>query len=576
MKSNGRVDEWLFGNPVRAMFVYMALSAILWTLQCCVLQNVLGGDALETITWGAQKTWGHWQHPPLSGWIGHAAAVLSGYSDWGSYLLCQLCLICGVSFSYLTMRQFWDRHKSATGAMLLYFLFDSYNPGWMRFSTYDAEIALFPIAFLLFFSAASQDAAWRATTRTEKLGEFWRWLIFGFVSGLGMLNKYSFGLFLAGAAVYMLIDAKRRGKLLTPGPWLALIVFTAVIFPHVEWLTENDFCCLGHVNIRMHEKHDWTTPFVAFGTAVYPLLLMGGVLLITWFLGRRETGESLFSKRMWSKKEIVADWRNNFPRMQWKKLFSKRFWLKKRIASKRRNNFPHWIGCPALFCGALCVTGIPKLALIAMAAAGSEVIMKWFSTMESLSGAFLLAALPASYAVGRKFFRTVWWLLVGFTMLLYIAQTAYTALATAPRLHSNPEVIKDIVLDHWHKFRPGEMPRYAIANRWYAQLMENYSKGAIRGYDTEDEITWKLYGDDILEHGAIMLGDPENTLEFYPHVNYPVTWEKRVYSYKSLLGPMKRRSFHVAYFPSARERELESKKPGFESRKKPYEIRKAH
>ena len=42
-----------------------------------LLQNHLGLDILETISWGAQWEWGHFKHPPLSGWLGYLFSLLS-------------------------------------------------------------------------------------------------------------------------------------------------------------------------------------------------------------------------------------------------------------------------------------------------------------------------------------------------------------------------------------------------------------------------------------------------------------------------------------------------------------------
>ena len=53
-------------RPTAALLLFMGVIMTMWTLQCSLLQNILGLDILETVTWGAQMTWGHSKHPPLS------------------------------------------------------------------------------------------------------------------------------------------------------------------------------------------------------------------------------------------------------------------------------------------------------------------------------------------------------------------------------------------------------------------------------------------------------------------------------------------------------------------------------
>ena len=113
----------LWDRPVNLMLFFMAFAMVFWTVQCSLLQNILGLDILETITWGAQMTLGHSKHPPLSGWVGYFFSVLSGHSDWSLYFAAQLSLMTGAWFVYKLARMFWDEYASAVAALLLFFLF---------------------------------------------------------------------------------------------------------------------------------------------------------------------------------------------------------------------------------------------------------------------------------------------------------------------------------------------------------------------------------------------------------------------------------------------------------------------
>ena len=177
----------LFDHPGKTVLFFALLIAGFYTLQCTLFQNILGLDVLETITWGAQGVMGHTKHPPLSGWIGYAVSKICGHHDFGMYLAAQLCLAGGVIFVYRTARLFLDPYRSGTAALLLYFLF-YYNPSETKFCTYPLEMLLVPVTVYFFFKALQS-------------GKRFHWAASGIFAGLGILNKYSCGLFLIALAV---------------------------------------------------------------------------------------------------------------------------------------------------------------------------------------------------------------------------------------------------------------------------------------------------------------------------------------------------------------------------------------
>ena len=88
--------QTFWDRPTAALLLFMGVIMTMWTLQCSLLQNILGLDILETVTWGAQMTWGHSKHPPLSGWLGYFFSAISGHADWSLYLAAQASLMIGV------------------------------------------------------------------------------------------------------------------------------------------------------------------------------------------------------------------------------------------------------------------------------------------------------------------------------------------------------------------------------------------------------------------------------------------------------------------------------------------------
>lgn len=317
-------------KPAQALLLFMGCAVCIWTLQCSLLQNHLGLDILETISWGAQWEWGHFKHPPLSGWLGYLFSLASGHSDWSLYLAAQLCLMIGVWYVYKLARLFLDEYSSATAAILLYFLF-YYNPSETKFSTYFVEIALRPITAYYFFKALME----------KKLVN---WIIFGFCCGLGILNKYSAGLLFIGFALIFLLKAEYRKQFFSAGPWIAMAVFLAVIAPHIRWLFQNDFACFQHVGNRIHEEHPWYIPLLTAGAALYPFAVQLGVLFLSSLPGFKNR------KREEIRKDILL-----------------------------------W---------SLILTVIPSGFFVLLSLFGSGIVLMWFCSVESWTGIASVAFFP--------------------------------------------------------------------------------------------------------------------------------------------------------------------------------------
>jgi hypothetical protein len=78
---------------------------------------------------------------------------------------------------------------------------------------------------------------WRATTQ----GKLLDWILLGVFGGLSLWAKYSSGILLVVAAAWILWDPQARKRILTPGPWLALIAFALTIAPQVLWLMQHEY-----------------------------------------------------------------------------------------------------------------------------------------------------------------------------------------------------------------------------------------------------------------------------------------------------------------------------------------------
>jgi 4-amino-4-deoxy-L-arabinose transferase-like glycosyltransferase len=125
---------------------------------------------------------------------------------------------------------------------------------------------------------------WRATTQ----GGAGYWLMLGVFAGLSMWAKYSSGVLLVIAAAWMVWDGQARKRILTPGPWLALLAFVLVITPQVAWLVEHDFAPFAYA-ARRASVAEWYEPLEFLLTLAVDHLPMFILLAAAGFFARPTT-----------------------------------------------------------------------------------------------------------------------------------------------------------------------------------------------------------------------------------------------------------------------------------------------
>jgi hypothetical protein len=82
----------------------------------------------------------------------------------------------------------------------------------------------------------------------------------GIVGCLGTLSKYAMGLWFVGLLAFLLIDRRSRGWLVTPWPYVALVIALAGFASPVVWNIENDWVTARHVGRQTgmtHREGDW-------------------------------------------------------------------------------------------------------------------------------------------------------------------------------------------------------------------------------------------------------------------------------------------------------------------------------
>jgi dolichol-phosphate mannosyltransferase len=76
------------------------------------------------------------------------------------------------------------------------------------------------------------------------------WYLAGVWLGLGFLSKYTMGLIVPAAVIFVLIDKNARRWLLRPQPYLALLIAAVIFLPDIIWNAQHNWASFGFQGAR--------------------------------------------------------------------------------------------------------------------------------------------------------------------------------------------------------------------------------------------------------------------------------------------------------------------------------------
>lgn len=182
-------------------------------------------DELYFIACGARLALGYVDHAPLVPWIAALAGLLFDHSLFGLRILPALAGGATVLLTARLVRELGGGPR----AVLLAGIAVVIPPAYLRMS----KILCIPVFEPLFWTLASLLVVRIAAGHSRKL-----WLAVGLVVGIGLLNKHSMLLWIAGMGVGLIATPLRR-ELRSPMPWLGLAVALAVVAPNLWWQAHN-------------------------------------------------------------------------------------------------------------------------------------------------------------------------------------------------------------------------------------------------------------------------------------------------------------------------------------------------
>jgi len=248
------IIEFLRGRP-RLVFWGVALTqGTLWTVLPFLFYSAPPGDVPILLAIGHEFQLGSYLGPPLAFWLGEIAFRIAG--SFGLYLLAQACVVV-TYWAVFTLGRAIVGTRHAVLAVLLMVGIAVFTVPSPDFGPAVLAAPLWALALLHY---------WRAVGE----GDRGAWFLLAVDLGLLLLANY-IGLILFGLMIPFVAAAPRgRAALAHPEPWIGLVLFGLVIFPHLAWLWHRYDLVLGYLSESR-----------AFSGALAPGLWLLAALMLT-------------------------------------------------------------------------------------------------------------------------------------------------------------------------------------------------------------------------------------------------------------------------------------------------------
>ena len=212
-------------NAKQALVILIAGTAAIRLL--CAVSLGLGNDEAYHSLYAAHPALSYFDHPPMMAWVELAGlAVSRGVTAPWALRIGFIVLFAGSTWILARMTSRYYGAKAGFLAALALNLTGYYGLAASMFALPDGP--------LLFFWLLTLDRLSLALEEPDS-GRLRYWIEAGLAWGGAMLSKYHAIFIPMGVVSLLLLDARRRRRLLQPGPYLALAIGVAVFSPVLIW-----------------------------------------------------------------------------------------------------------------------------------------------------------------------------------------------------------------------------------------------------------------------------------------------------------------------------------------------------
>jgi hypothetical protein len=214
------IIEFLRGRPAVVFWTAALTQAALWTVTPALFYSAPPGDVPLLLAIGHEFVLGSYLGPPLAFWLGEFAFRLAG--AFGLYALAQACVVVAYWAVFKLGCAIVGTRHAVLGVLLMVGI-SAFTVPSPDFGPAVLAAPLWALALLHY---------WRAMGA----GERGYWFLLALDLGLLLLASYVGLILIALMVLLTLATARGRRALFDPEPWIAVLLFAIVVFPHAAWL----------------------------------------------------------------------------------------------------------------------------------------------------------------------------------------------------------------------------------------------------------------------------------------------------------------------------------------------------
>lgn len=230
-------STWRLGSGERWRVAVVGLAAISFLLRLFYMGQVelLPEDSYYW-NYSQHLDLGYLDHPPMVAWLIWLGTNVFGGSEFGVRIGALCCAGVASFFSYRLTRNLFGEESALVALVLL------------------QVMPFFFLAGLLMTPDAPLTAAWSATLyfleRALLGGQARAWLFAGINIGLGLISKYTIGMLVPVAFLFVLLDPPSRQWLFRWQPYVALVIAGLIFSPVIIWNAQHEWASFAFQTSR--------------------------------------------------------------------------------------------------------------------------------------------------------------------------------------------------------------------------------------------------------------------------------------------------------------------------------------
>jgi len=194
-------------------------------------------------SWTQQLDWSYFDHPGMIAWLEALTTSLFGHNQLGIRLPSFICFSVVVFLTWKFVKDLFDPWAATFTAGMILFA-PLWGFGGFVSSPEPPFMLLWVLAAWAFWQGVREDDKQWSVKKT------WLWL--GVIMGIGFNTKFPMVLLAPGFGLYLLTTPSRRRQLLTPWPWLGIVIATLFLAPVLYWNLKYDW---PSFRFQFHDRH---------------------------------------------------------------------------------------------------------------------------------------------------------------------------------------------------------------------------------------------------------------------------------------------------------------------------------